>query len=191
MKKGINLIIKQKKYLRYENFFRALRVILLGLTIFFSITLISLFAFLFIKNRQLEQLMLEKKNLLNFLSKNKEVEAEFAYFHNKQNRLITILNQDVKFLPYYNLITDSLKSASPEPKLDTIIINKDRSINFTLIFNDANSVIPFLKFAESDQFVNNFSQLIISEFSITSEKDSQSYQLGLVGKLNPIDETKD
>ena len=191
MKKGINLIIKQKKYLRYENFFRALRVILLGLTIFFSITLISLFVFLFIKNRQLEQLMLEKKNLINFLSKNKEVEAEFAYFHNKQNRLITILNQDVKFLPYYNLITDSLKSASPEPKLDTIIINKDRSINFTLIFNDANSVIPFLKFAESDQFVSNFSQLIISEFSISSKKDSQSYQLGLVGKLNPIDETKD
>jgi len=190
MKKGINLIIKQKKYLHYESFFRTLRVILFGLTIFFSVTLISLFVLLFIKNRQLEQQMLAKKNLLSFLSNNKEVEAEFAYFHNKQNRLITILNQDVKFLPYYNLITDSLKSASPEPTLDTIIINKDRTVNFTLIFNDANSVIPFLKFAESDQFVSNFSQLVISQFNIESGKDTTSYKLNLVGKLNPIDETK-
>lgn len=190
MKKGINLIIKQKKYLLYEKFFYYLRLVLVFTSIFFLIVLIVFFFVLFSKERRLERLMTDKKNYLDILNKNKEVEAEFVYFRNKQKRLISIINQDVNFLPYYHLVTESLKSASPEPKLDMIVINKDRSINFTLIFNDSNSTILFLKFAESDQFLKNFSQLIISQFNIELTKGNKNYHLYFIGKLNPINETK-
>lgn len=190
MKKGINLITKQKKYLQYERFFRNLRIILVILATLLLVVITVSFLYLFSKNQQLERLMKEKKQILEFLSNNKQVEAEFIYFRNKQNRLISILNDDVNFLPYYNLITESLKSASPEPKLDTIIITKDRSINFTLTFDDSNSIILFLKFAESDEFLKSFSQLIISQFNIEFKKESKSYKLDLIGKLNPINENK-
>ena len=141
-------------------------------------------------NKKLDVLYTEKKNLLEYLAQNKEVEAEFVYLRNKQSQITKIIDEDVNFLPYYNLLTDSLKQASPSPILDAIIITKDRTINFTLKFNDSNSIISFLKFAESESFLKNFSQLFISQFNLQSKKGSPSYQLLLLGKLNPINEIK-
>lgn len=192
MKKGINLIIKQKKYLAYEKFFQNFRVMLVIITGLFLLIFVGLFSIVIGKNRELDQLLLEKKRLLEFISQNQKVEAEFTYFRNKQQRLQQILNEDVNFLPYYHLITDSLKSASPEPKLEIILITKDRSINFTLTFDNPNSTVLFLKFAESDTFLKNFSQLLISQFNLERSKDKEasSYKLNLIGQLNPINENK-
>ena len=190
MKKGINLISKQKKYLRYEAFFRNIRRTLLIVSSIFLIFLVSVFFTLAVKNKELERVMQEKKRILDFLNTNKEVEAEFVYFRNKHQRLEAILSEDVNFLPYYNLITDSLKSASPEPILEKILITKDRAINFTLNFDNTDSIVLFLKFAESDPFLKNFSQLLISQFNLQSEKAGQNYQLNLVGQLIPINENK-
>jgi len=190
MKKGINLIIKQKKYLHYENFFKTLRKLLLILVVIFFVISIPSFLLIIQSNKKLDALYLEKKNLLEYLTANKKVEAEFVYLKNKQTQITKIINEDVNFLPYCNLLTDSLKQASPSPTLDAIIITKDRTINFTLRFDDPNSIISFLKFAESEIFLNNFSQLYISQFNLESKKGNQAYQLLLIGKLNPIDETK-
>lgn len=190
MKKGINLITKRKKYLQYEKFFYRLKEIVLLMGILLLFLAISLNLYLFKQNQKLTKLINEKKGLLEFIAKNKEVEAEFVYFRNKQNRLMSILKEDVNFLPYYNLITDSFKTASPEPRVDNIVITKDRAINLSLTFDDSNSMVLFLKFAESENFLKNFSELIVSQFKIGMEKNSKGYQLNLVGKLNPIDETK-
>lgn len=190
MKKGINLIIRREKYLQYEKLFYRLKTIVLLMGILMLIFAIGLNLYLFKQDQKLIKLINEKKRLLEFIAKNKQVEGEFIYFRNKQNRLLSILKEDVNFLPYYTLITDSLKSASSEPKLDTIIITKDRAINLTLTFDDSNSMVLFLKFAESEDFLKNFSELIVSQFKIELKKNSKSYQLNLVGKLNPIDETK-
>ncbi len=190
MKKGINLITKQKKYLRYEKVFKTLRVSLLILVSLFFVILIPSFIVVMQKNKQVEALYLEKKTLLQYLNQNKQVEAEFVYLRNKESQIKKIIDEDVNFLPYYNLLTDSLKQASPSPTLDAIIITKDRTINFTLLFEEPNSIISFLKFAESESFLKNFSQLFISQVTLESTKDSKNYQLLLIGKLNPIDETK-
>ena len=187
---GINLVTKQKKYLRFEKIFETIRVVLIVATGIFFVSAIISFYFLFVKNQQLEQLMAEKKTLLQYLNVNKEVEAEFIYFRNKQKQLISIINEDVNFFPYYHLITESLKSASPEPKLDTIVISKNREINFTLSFDDSNSMIIFLKTVESDTFLKNFSQLRISQLNIEQKKEAKSFQLNLIGKLNPVNETE-
>jgi len=191
MKKGINLITKQKKYLRYEVFFKTLRTLLLVMVVLFFIILIPSFLTVIQNNKKLDQLYLEKKNLLEYLSANKEVEAEFIYLRNKQSQIAKIIQEDVNFLPYYNLLTDSLKQASPSPILDAIIITKDRTVNFTLRFDDPSSITSFLKFAESESFLKNFSQLYISQFNLESQKGSKNYQLLLIGKLNSINEIKD
>ncbi len=190
MKKGINLITKQKKYLHYENLFKTLRSLLLVLVIIFFVILIPSFLAIIQNNKKLNSLYLEKKNLLEYLAAHKEVEAEFVYLRNKQSQIAKIIDEDVNFLPYYNLLTDSLKQASPSPILDAIIITKDRTINFTLKFNDPNSITSFLKFAESENFLKNFSQLFISQFNLESKKGNRNYQLLLIGKLNPINEIK-
>jgi len=190
MKKGINLITKQKKYLHYENLFKTLRSLLLVMVIVFFVILIPSFLTVVQNNKKLDALYLEKKNLLQYLATNKEVEAEFIYLRNKQSQITKVINEDVNFLPYYNLLTDSLKQASPSPMLDAIIITKDRTINFTLRFDDPKSITTFLKFAESEGFLKNFSQLYISQINLESKKGSQNYQLLLIGKLNPINEIK-
>lgn len=159
--------------------------------IIFFVILIPSFIIVAQQNNQLNGLLEEKKSLLEYLNQNKEVEAEFVYFRNKESQLNGIINQDVNFLPYYNLLTDSLKQASPSPLLDAIVITKDRTVNFTLRFSDTNSITSFLRFAESDKFLNNFSQLVISQFGIELKKGSSNYQLLLLGKFNPIDEDKD
>ncbi|PIV09729.1 hypothetical protein COS31_05565 [Candidatus Roizmanbacteria bacterium CG02_land_8_20_14_3_00_36_15] len=190
MKKGINLITRHKKYLHYEGFFLKLRIGLIIVAVVFFIVFSGFFYFLLHKNNQYNQLILEKKKYLEYLDAHKEVEAEFAYFRNKQNQLVSILGQDVQFLPYYNLVVESLKTASPEPKLESIIISKDRTINFTLRFENSGSIINFLRFAESDNFLKSFSQLVISSFNIEEKKDNKKYQLNFSGTLIPFNETK-
>jgi hypothetical protein len=190
MKKGINLIRRQKKYLRYENFFKILRTLLVVVSVIFFIIFIFSFGITAQNNRKLNDLYLEKKNLLEYLANNKEVEAEFTYFRNKYTQLRSIIDQDVNFLPYYNLLTESLKQASPSPILDAIIITKDRTVNFTLRFDNPSSITSFLKFAESESFLKNFAQLFVGQFNLESKKGIQNYQLLLVGKLNPINEIK-
>jgi hypothetical protein len=190
MKKGINLIRRQKKYLRYENFFKILRTLLVVVSVIFFIIFIFSFGITAQNNRKLNDLYLEKKNLLEYLANNKEVEAEFTYFRNKYTQLKSIIDEDVNFLPYYNLLTESLKQASPSPILDAIIITKDRTVNFTLRFDNPSSITSFLKFAESESFLKNFTQLFVGQFNLESKKGTQNYQLLLVGKLNPINEIK-
>ncbi len=186
MKTGINLITKKRQYLIYESFFSKLRISLfLGLVIFF-IYIFFVFTLLISKNNYFNKLRYEKNRLEAYLKENSQVEKEFIYFRNKQTQIEDILKTDVNFIPYYNLVRDSLQSATPEPQLDSVIIDKDRSINFTLNFQDSPSLINFLKFAENDSFLHNFDKLLISQFSIIQDRQTTNYKLNLIGKLIPI-----
>lgn len=169
MKKRINLLNKPNQYFQYEKIFKRIRKLTIYLLILFFVVFLPIFLILFNKEKEIDRLYQEKKSLLEYITANKQIEADFIYLKSKHQQLVQAINEDVNFLPYYNILLNSLKESSPSPKLDQVIISKDRSVSFTLIFNDKTAMVNFLKFAESDKFINNFNHLFISKFNLTEK----------------------
>lgn len=193
MKKRINLLTKHEKYRTIEEVFQKLRWLLGLLTGGFFVAYAFLFLFLSQQRTKINTLLAEKQTLLGFLLQNKEVEAKFIYFSGKYKQLNSILKDDVNFYPYYNLLNESLKSASPTPSLSSLVINKDKTTTFTLTFDDLNSLVSFLKFTESDVFVKNFSELTLISFASDQKSINKStvsknlnYKLDFKGKFKEV-----
>lgn len=185
--KRINLLIKQTKYLRLERIFSSLKLAIVFVIVLFLLTYAAASSLLFKQKQTISELNAQKKSLLELLLANKEVEAKFVYFRNKQKQLSDILKDDVNFYPYYQLLTDSLKKSTPEARLDTVVIDKSKAVNFTVSFNDFASMLSFFKFAESDDFLKNFNLLILSNFS-TVQTTKSSYQLVFRGSFSQLNE---
>jgi len=185
----INLIKKPKKYQKYEYFFKFIRKITIFLLIIFLIIFIPFYWFLKEKNKQLELIYQEKEELLNFLAKNKETELAFLNLKGKHQLLVNFLNEDVNFLPYYNLLLDSLKHATQPPKINNVTIDNKRVVNFSLTFDDHSSFISFLKYAESDIFVDKFNKLYISNINLAGI--NKTTQLVFSGEFKPFNNYED
>lgn len=179
--KRINLIKKPKEYLKYENFFLFLRKTTFFLTIFFLIIFIPSYLFIYQKDKDLKSLYQKKGQLLNFLTKNKEKEVIFLNLKGKHQLLIDFLKDDVNFLPYYSLLLESLKFASETPMIDKVVIDNKKRVEFYLSFKDINSFLSFLKYAESEDFVNKFNKLYISRIDLTEE--SKQAKLLFIGEF--------
>jgi len=191
MRKRINLLTKQKKYLQEEKLFYYLRIASYITAVIFFIFFIVNLLFLAQNKKNLDLKKKEKEMYLQFLLKNKEVEAKFVYFQNKSSQVKNILKNDVNFYPYYILLKESLKYASPEPVIESISINKDRTTSFVLGFDSTSQLLVFFKLAESPEFLKNFSELSLHQFSLEENKEVKNYKLGLLGKFNLLDENKD
>ena len=113
------------------------------------------------------------------------MEAKFIYFRNKERQVSKILTEDVNFYPYYNLLKDSLQSSSPEATLETVLIDKNKTVNFMVSFESYQSLLEFFKFAESDNFLANFSTLVLSNFS-NAKSVPQRYELGFKGAFQQL-----
>ncbi len=193
MKKGINLLTKQKKYQNIEKLFRSLKIgIVLMTGIFLIIDAVSLFQ-LFSQNQTINSLDLQKASYLQTLTQNKEVEAQFVYFVSKEKQISNILKNDVNFYPYYSILNASLSSSSPAATLQKLIINTDKTTEFTVGFNDFASLLNFLKFSESDFFLKSFTQLHLTNFTINSKQNSpnlptqlNNYTLNFSGTFKQI-----
>lgn len=185
MKNRINLLSKQEKYLRLESLFQTFRIgiLVVGLTVFFID--IIFFAILIRQKKQLDSISAEKRKVLDFLVANKEAEAKYVYFRNKENQISTFLKNDVRFFPYYNLLNDSLNSASPPARLDSVIIDKTKEVEFVVGFDDFSALTSFFKFAETNIFLDNFIELKLNGFNIAKQGKS-IYQLGFKGKFKEL-----
>lgn len=187
MKKRINLLVKQEKYVRLEHSLNNLKWILLFLVIIFVGCYAVMTFLLFRQKGVIDNLSQDKKILLEFLLVNDKTEAKFVYFRSKENQLSDILKEDVNFYPYYQLLDNTLKTTAPLALLEAVAINKERETVFTLSFPDPNSMLTFFKFAESDEFLENFNQLILSQFSQT-QLEGQNYQLIFKGTFVALNE---
>ncbi len=186
MKKGINLLVKQQKYLNLEKAFNNLKFLVVGLFVIFIGSNLLLF---FLLNRQkdtIEKLTLNKKELLDYLFQHTQVEAKFVYFRNKERQVSDILKQDVNFYPYYELLTNNLASV-PQAILETVTIDKLKATTFIVSFPDYSSMLVFFKIAESDTFLKNFNRLVLSQFTNTIGA-GQRYQLIFKGSFIPLNE---
>lgn len=176
---------RQKKYLRVEDIFLRLRILILFLGVFILVLNAIFFAVLIGKKKQLDLFNTEKKNALLFLSLNKEAEAKFIFFRSKEKQIATFLKQDVNFFPFYNLLLESLKNSSPAARLESVVIGKDRTTEFGVGFDDFNSLSSFLRYAESDDFLKSFDQLTLGGFNILKQQ-KKTYQISFKGKFKAL-----
>lgn len=192
MRKRINLLSKQKSYILYGSYFKALRIIAyLSLSIFIA-SLISVYLLREMQKNNLDVINKEKQNILGFFLQNAKNEAEIIYFAKKNKQFQDFLKEDIKFsntgdlsdlsntfAPYYKFLTDSIKIASGST-LENVKINKDRSTSFTVQVSSYDSFKDYLQYVESDAFLNQFSQLMLKDLTGIEDKNSK-YQLSFSG----------
>lgn len=138
------------------------------------------------------QLQENKKQLLQAMIDNRDVEAKINYFSAKNDQLKAYLKDDADFLPYYNLLKDILAFSSESPILESMTLDKSKSTEFVVRFVQYQPAYEFLRFIESDQFLSNFTELKLNSFSLTqdSSNSEQGYQLRFRGKFKIITNAK-
>lgn len=157
----------------------------------FGVVLFLFFIFLIFQVVQLDtkhqDLLKKKETYLKYLLDEKDLEANMRYFKSKQTQLNTFLKDDARFLPYYEVLSNSLKQASDRTQLDTIDIDKDRNTRFVVRFNSSDEMLLFLKYIEAEDFLKNFVSLSLQSFSLSNQKTKGNrYQLELQGVFKEI-----
>lgn len=184
MKKRINLLRGYRAFNDNEGIFAKIRSLIV---FFFSLILIVnliIFYLLFKQNQNIAEYAEQKKLFAEYFIQNKEAEAKFTYFRNKEKQLKDILKQDVSFYPYYNLLKESLENFAVGAILNSVTIDKTKSANFSISFENYENLIAFLKYAESDDFLKNFNQLSMVNFSKNElQLTKKDYRLNFKGKF--------
>ena len=175
-KKRINLFGSRFEYLQIEKQFYYVRLL----------TVVLFFAFLFIflltnlkllaDKKQLDQAFAQKKVLLENQQENVNEEARIRLLFNKHQDIQNFLKDDAHFLPYYQLLVSTLKTATPEPTLLSFKVDKEKNTEFTLGFTDINQMTKFLSFIENEDFLNKFETLVLNGFSLNPSKMELSFK---------------
>ncbi len=188
MKKNrINLLVNREDYQMYENVFEHLKLSAAVLTFILFIFFISFY--LILKNRfnLYEKMNLQKKTYLQLLTERRSDEAKINYIQKKYSDLKTFLKDDAASTPYYQLLSDAIQNSSQAASLKSFEVNKDRITSFTISFSNFDKLTEFLKFAESQIFLENFEKISLKNFAITGDKEKkESYELSFTGKFIPI-----
>ncbi len=187
--KKINLLSQHRNYLLYQNYFLMFKKIVYLLTGLFFVFLITSLIFIATKKKQMDVLIQKEQNLQTFIKNNFPLEENFKNFNNLFSQLKENLNKDVNFYPYYNLINDSLKISTNPPVIESLKIDQNKKVNFTLSFNNMTHLIEFLDYVEKETFLTNFINLKLESFSVESQSllnTSTSYKLSFVGQFKKI-----
>ena len=196
MKKNrINLLVSREDYQKYENLFEQSKLSVAVLTVILFILFISFYLILKNKFNLYENMNLQKKTYLQLLTERRADEAKINYIQKKYLDLKTFLKDDAASVPYYQLLSDAIKdsstlltiNSSESASLKSFEINKERLASFTISFSAFDKLMDFLKFAESQTFINNFENISLKNFVVIGDKEKkQSYELSFDGKFIPI-----
>ena len=188
MKKNrINLLINREDYQKYENQFERFKLSAAILTVI--LTIIFIFSYISIKNKfnKYENMNLQKKTYLQLLGERKEDEAKINYIEKKYKDFKNFLKDDASSAIYYEILSDSIKSSSESAKLKSLAVDKTRNASFIITFSVFDKMMSFLKFAESEIFLNNFESISLKNLIIAgNNKLDENYELSFVGKFLPI-----
>jgi len=194
--KRINLFAKQKKYVQIEKYFTWFRFFSIGLVAAFVLFSAYSFISLSSQQRKLKNLDLARKQYLDFLIRNNEIEAKFIFYKNKNEEFNKIIANDVNFLPYYQVLNESLKFSTSAALLNSLTINKDRSAEFSILIENYDIAFEFIKYSETETFLKNFDALTLIEFSSQLNTKAQTEDnnkkrlitLTFKGKFRKLDE---
>ncbi len=185
-RKGINLFHKKRNKdantLLAENTVRYATFAGIGLFVVFLYFSIST---LLIKT-SIQSLLNEKQGLLTYLIESKNSETQTAYFLIKKEQLKTFLKDDATFLPYYNVLNNSLTIASNSAKVETMAIDKSRKTSFIFNFADYDMMYNFIRYVESEDFLKYFESLKLNALSLNKSDKNKSYQLTFEGKFKTL-----
>ncbi|MEK7634171.1 MAG: hypothetical protein AAB437_04990 [Patescibacteria group bacterium] len=186
-KKHINLLVNREDYQMYENVFERLKLSAAVLTLILFIFFISFYLILRNKFNTYERMNLQKKTYLQLLTERRSDEAKINYIQKKYSDLKTFLKDDAASTPYYELLSDAISESSQAATLKSFEVNKDREASFTISFSNFDKLMEFLKFAESQTFIENFEKISMKNFAIIGDKEKkESYELSFTGKFVPI-----
>ncbi len=187
-KTKINLLSDRQDYTKLERYFLYLRIgVLVYAVILFSIAAILTF-FLFGQNDRIQGLNNQKKSYLTKMGGQKNEEAKLAYLSKKMDAYGTFIKDDARFLPYFTLLNNALKTSSQSATLSSFVIDKDREVEFTLAFGKLPDLLSSFEFIESPLFLNNFEQLTLTQFLSQKNKTLTSYEISFSGKFIKLDE---
>ncbi len=138
-------------------------------------------------NAQQQNLLKSKETYLRYLLTEKDIEANMRYFKSKQTQVNTFLKDDAQFLPYYQVLKQSLAGMNDESILEVIDIDKDRKTRFVVKFSKGEEMLAFLKYIEGEDFLKNFVTLSLQNFNLNQQQArGNSYQLELQGVFKEI-----
>lgn len=183
----INLAVSREDYQKYELYFFWLKIAVLALGAIFFTTFLTFFIVL--RNRDSQNLALnkQKEDLLSALSDKKGDEAKIFYLQKKHSDLQKFLKDDASTLPYYTLLTSTLKESSEASMIKSFGIDKSRAVSFTIAFNSFPDLLNFFKFIESESFLKNFEQISLKTFSVIGSEDKkENYEISFAGKFVPL-----
>lgn len=193
MKKRINLFSVKYERLKRERRHRKIRMLATGIGIIFFIVFVFIGYLQFRQQKQVQSLNQEKQKYLNFLLENKNDEAKLRVFKAKQASLNRFLKDDANFLPYYQILKDAVYSSTQAAEVDSIVIDKNRSTEFEISFGSHPEMISFLNYIETEEFLDNFSDLVLTSFNLIEDEKQgmkRSYKLVFKGKFNEINGKK-
>ena len=188
MKKNIiNLLINREDYQKYENLFERLKLTATILTIILAI--LFTYFYISIKNKFniYEKTNLQKKTYLQMLTNRRGDEAKINYIEKKYSDLKNFLKDDASSVTYFEILSDSIKNSSESARLKSLEVDKTRNTSFTITFSVFEKMMDFLKFAESEVFLNNFENISLKNLIIVGDNKSQeNYELSFTGKFIPV-----
>lgn len=138
-------------------------------------------------NSQQQELLTSKETYLKYLLVEKDVEANMRYFKSKQTQMNTFLKDDAHFLPYYEVLKNSLEETKDRAILETIDIDKDRNTRFIVRFSNSEDMLLFLRYIEDENFLKNFTSLSLQNFNLNQlQVKGTRFQLELRGVFKEI-----
>jgi len=187
MKKRINLLQHRFKEKSNEHIYQIVKKFssIASLLLFIIFLVVSV---LFVQlSQSRKKTELEKQQLLTYLLQQKELEAKIMYFKQKQTQLDNYVKNDARFIRYYKVLNTSLSYATNSPILVSVEIDKDRNTSFTVRVQDVGSAVSFLKYVESQQFLQFFNDLSLTHFNLLEpdyKRKSSSYEFAFRGQFN-------
>lgn len=185
MKRRINLLKAERKYVRLEQYFLWLRRIVIAYAIVFLLAIGVLLFFTYQLQQKYQSLVTQTEAQNQYLLANKDREAQLLYLANKLHQTNTVLEEDVNFSPYYNILIQSLQGASEAARFQSVVIDKDdKEFEFTVGLSDYVSLLGFFKYIETDEFLQYFKDITLTNFDLTQTKNT--YNLTFKGKFYEI-----
>ena len=97
----------------------------------------------------------------------------------------TFLKDDAYSVTYFEILSDSIRNSSESAKLTSLEVDKTRNTSFTITFSLFEKMMDFLKFAESEVFLNNFESISLKNLEIL--EGNKNYELSFTGKFIPVE----
>lgn len=187
-KTRINLLSTRNDYQKYERYFLWIRTTAVVLSIVFFVILFIYLTFIATQIRTITELNNSKKYYLELIDAKKDEQANILLINQKYNSLQNFLKDDAQSLPYYNLLSDALKTSSEAGTLKSFTIAKNRKTSFSVGFQNFNEMMSFFHFVESPTFLKNFEKVTMKNFSaiLNTENQKEKYELAFDAVFIPI-----